>query len=121
MLRLIRFCLAYDYKGFPLYFDVLKKAGLHSPYEQYGLYLTVGGAVYASWTPVRKAIFLSRYLHETDEAYKDIRANLSSSELKAGQRYLAELKKIPKRDAMVPLTFLLVEGYRKWKDRFLNG
>lgn len=80
--------------------------------------------MYASWTPVRKAIFLSRYLHETDPSHKKIwaaRANLSQVELDGGHEYLKELKKSPRRCALVPLTFVLVEGYRKWKDRFLNG
>lgn len=112
-----------DYKGFPFFNDFLTKAGLNTPYEQYCLYLSVGGAMYASWTPVRKAIFLSRYLRETDESLKDIwaaRANLSSAELKGGQRYLEYLKNSPKRFGMVPLTFLLIEGIRKLKNHFFN-
>lgn len=70
--------------------------------------------MWASSTPVRQTIFLRRYLHETDESLNDIwaaSANLSSSEQKAG-------KKVPKRNA---IAFLLVEGYRKLKNRLFNG
>jgi len=120
---LICLVLANDYKGFPFYYDLLVKAGLDSPYDQYGLYLTVGGAIYASWTPVRKAIYLSKHLHETDPSLKKIwaaRANLSQVELEGGPEYLKELKRIPRRYSTVPLVFVLVEGYRKFKSVYFN-
>lgn len=114
-----------DYKNFSFYFDVLKKVGLQTPYEQYALYVSVGTFVYSSYSPIRKAFFLNRWLHETDPSLKDIwaaRANLSLVEQKGGERYLQELRKIPKRYAALPLSFLLIEGicsgYRKLSSVF---
>jgi hypothetical protein len=105
-----------DYKRFPLYFDVLKKVGMCTPYEQYTLYICVGCAFYASYSPARKAFFLNKWLHETDESLKDIwaaRGNLTISEQKGGMRYVQELKRVPRRYALLPVSFLLIEGYRK--------
>jgi hypothetical protein len=104
-----------EYKNFALYFDVLKKLGMQTPYEQYTLYATVGAFLYGSYSPIRKAFFLEKWLHETDPSLKDIwlaRANLSLVEEKGGMRYVQELKKVPKRYAILPLSFLLIEGIR---------
>ena len=104
-----------DYKKFPLYFDVLKRVGMQTPYEQYTLYVSFGAFVYGAYSPIRKAFFLNRWLHEADPSLKDIwaaRANLSVAEQKGGERYLEELKRVPKRYAVLPLSFLLFEGIR---------
>jgi len=105
----------YDYKKFPFYFDALKRVGLQTPYEQYTLYISFGVFLYGAYTPFRKAVFLNKWLHETDPSLKDIwaaRANLSLAEQNGGERYLQELKRVPKRYAVLPLSFLLIEGIR---------
>eukprot|EP01031_Cornospumella_fuschlensis_P029885 gene29885-36082_t len=114
-----------NYSNFPLYFDLLRKMGLETPYEQYILYVSCGAFLYGAYTPMRKAFFLNRWLHETDPSLKDIwaaRVNLSTAEQRGGERYLQELKRVPKRYAVIPLSFLLIEsfriGYRKLGDRF---
>jgi len=105
----------YDYTRFPFYFDALKRVGLQTPYEQYTLYISFGVFLYGAYTPFRKAVFLNKWLHETDPSLKDIwaaRANLSLAEQNGGERYLQELKRVPKRYAVLPLSFLLIEGIR---------
>lgn len=104
-----------DHKTFPLYIDILHKVGLETPYEQYTLYGTLGAFVYGTYTPMRKAFYLNKWLHESDESLKDIwaaRVNLSAAEQKGGERYLQELRKVPQRFAVLPLSFLLIEGIR---------
>ena len=88
---------------------------MQTPYEQYTLYVSVGAFLYGAYSPIRKAFFLDRWLRETDPSLKVIwaaRANLSIAEQKGGVQYLQELKKVPKRYAILPLSFLLIEGIR---------
>jgi hypothetical protein len=99
--------------------------GLQTPWEQYTLYGAIGTFLYGSYAPFRKAHFLHKWLHESDPCLKDIwaaRANLSAAEQNGGERYLQELKRVPRRYAFIPLSFLVVEGvltgYRKFSDVF---
>ena len=72
-------------------------------------------AIYGSYKPLRKAYFLNKWLHETDESLKDIwagRVNLSATEQKAGKRLLEELKRVPLRLSAIPVAFLIIEGSR---------
>jgi hypothetical protein len=117
-----------EYKNFPLFFDVFKKVGLQTPYEQYTFYGSIGIFILGAYSPIQKAHFLNKWLHETDPSLKDIwaaRANLSSAEQKGGQRYLEELKKVSRRYAVLPVSFLLFEsirfGYRKMSSAFSAG
>jgi len=81
--------------------------------------------IYGAYNPIRKAIFLNKWLHEKDAALKDIwvaRANLTLAEQKGGERYLTELRKVPRRYAILPVSFLIIEGirvgYRKLASKF---
>ena len=98
---------------------------LDTPYYQYMLYVSVGAFLYRSYTPMRKAYYLNKWLHEKDPSFKDIwaaKANLSSAEQKGGERYLEELRRVPRRLKMLPLGFLFFEscrvGYRKLDNFF---
>mmetsp|Transcript_34300 Transcript_34300/g.47131 ORF Transcript_34300/g.47131 Transcript_34300/m.47131 type:complete len:136 (-) Transcript_34300:145-552(-) len=78
-----------EFRNYPLYSQFLRQGGLLTPVEQYSLYGSFAVAIYGSYKPLRKAYFLNKWLHETDELLKVIwagRVNLSETEQKAGKK-----------------------------------
>ena len=108
-----------DYSKYPLFYKSLTTVGLDTPWEQYTLYGSIVGVMYASIKPFRKGYYLSKYLHEANVEHKIIwmsKGGLLDLDLKAGELYATMLKRTPMRLAMIPITFLAVEalkmGYR---------
>ena len=100
---------------FPFKNDLLLSMGLNSPYEQYAFYGSIGIAVFGSLQPLRRAYWLNRWIHETNNDYKMMiagRANLSQVEMTAAKLYLQHYRSIPKRLALVPTNFIAFEFLR---------
>eukprot|EP00455_Lapot_gusevi_P017340 TRINITY_DN1922_c0_g1_i1.p1 TRINITY_DN1922_c0_g1~~TRINITY_DN1922_c0_g1_i1.p1 ORF type:complete len:107 (-),score=0.95 TRINITY_DN1922_c0_g1_i1:61-381(-) len=102
--------------------------GLTTPDEQYCLYMSVGVALIASRKPFMRAYWMNKYLHATDVDAKDIyaaRGRFSQAELnyaeKRGEQYLKELRSVPRRWALLPLSFVIVESARIAYKRFKSS
>jgi hypothetical protein len=99
--------------------------GLHTPFEQYGLYASVAIFLKCSYVPARKAFFWKKMLNETDphlQCIYEARSGLSEVELKGGLPFLRELERAPRRFALVPLTYCVFEAvhvlYRNLSEAF---
>lgn len=109
-----------DYSNWPFFSPKLGLVGLSTPAEQYSLYGSVLVAMMASRKPVMQAYWMNRYLHETDQSVKKMlagRGKFTQIELDAGAEFLKEMKRIPRRWSLLPISFLVVEGLRiayKW-------
>ena len=105
-----------DYSKYPFFRESLQKIGLSTPWEQYTLYGTVIGATFASIQPFRKAYYLDKWLNETREEYKIIwqhKGKLKEIDLKAGKIYLEFLRQSPRRYALVPFSFCVLEAAKE--------
>ncbi len=91
------FCiLGSDLHKFPFMSGYLAYLGMSTPYEQYTFYGTTLAFVAGSVGPLRRAYFLNKYLHETEEGIKDIwamRGGFNEVELKGGHRLLEIYRK----------------------------
>lgn len=99
----------------PYFSSKLESFGLTIPQEQYALYGTTLFAIGASRKPFMQAYWMNKYLRETDESVKMIyafRGKFSHVELNGGEAYLKELRRVPHRWALLPLSFIIVEGTR---------
>jgi hypothetical protein len=110
-----------DYTRYPFYYNRLKDLGLVTVWEQYALYGSVGGFLKGSFRPIRKHYFFDKWLKEQDQGLKIIwgaRSGLTTLELEAGEEYLKELQRVPRRLAVIPLSFFVLEsvltGFRKY-------
>jgi hypothetical protein len=94
--------------------------GMSTRYEQYTFYGTTIAFVAGSVSPLRRAYFLNKYLHETEEGIKDIwamRGGFNEVELRGGHKLLEMYRRTPRRLAILPLTFVAFEAARqglKW-------
>jgi hypothetical protein len=73
---------------------------------------------------LRKYYYLNRYLHESDEGLKltyAFKGGLTDSELKAGNFFLEEYRRTPRRLAILPVAFIAFEAakfaYNKFSQR----
>jgi hypothetical protein len=72
---------------------------------------------------LRKGYYLNKYLNETDKGNKLIYAykgGLSQIELDAGYRMLEDFRRTPRRLAMLPITFIVIETARIYYFKVLN-
>eukprot|EP00455_Lapot_gusevi_P017342 TRINITY_DN1922_c0_g1_i5.p1 TRINITY_DN1922_c0_g1~~TRINITY_DN1922_c0_g1_i5.p1 ORF type:complete len:180 (-),score=18.63 TRINITY_DN1922_c0_g1_i5:61-600(-) len=114
--------------SWPFYSSKLEMMGLTTPDEQYCLYMSVGVALIASRKPFMRAYWMNKYLHATDVGAKIIyagRGRFSQAELnyaeKRGEQYLKELRSVPRRWALLPLSFVIVESARIAYKRFKSS
>lgn len=103
------------------------KLGLKTPEEQYGLYFSFGFPVARSIRPLIKYHYLSQYLHAKEEGMKLIYAfkgGLSDTELRAGEYMLKDFRSTPRKLALLPCAFVLLEFgkvfYIKIKETMVN-
>jgi hypothetical protein len=82
------------------------------------LYFSFGVAVVGSVRPMRKYYYLSKYLHTENEGLKHVysfKGGLSHIELNAGKFFLEkEFSKTPKKLALLPFTFVVIEFGRMY-------
>lgn len=124
----ISFDVTDDYSKFPFISPKLEKIGLSTPAEQYFFYGSVFVFLAASRKPFMKALWMDKYLNTTDASLKKMyagRGNISTVELEAGAEYLQEMRRIPRRWAIIPVGFVIVQSARialrsfsKSKDNF---
>jgi hypothetical protein len=97
---------------FPFQNTSLTKLGLTTPWEQYALYGSVAYSTMQSIPAMRKAYFLNKYVHETNLEFKKMwggRANFSTAELEAAPLFLKHYKSLPRKWALLPLSFVAIE------------
>jgi hypothetical protein len=71
--------------------------------------------------PLRKYYFLSKYLAEVNEGPKLVYAfkgGLTQIELNAGSYMLEEFRKTPRRLALLPVGFIVVEFFKTVYNKF---
>ena len=121
-----RFIIIYFITGmstFPFYSRFLSSIGMVEQYQQYGLYGTTLLAVSQSIQPMKKAFWLHKYVHEKDESMRKIwagRGNLSTSEKEVSELLLIHYKNVPRRWAMLPITFVVFELTKALYFRFTS-
>ena len=90
---------------------------MSTPWEQYTLYGTVIWATFASVQSLHKAYCLDKWMNETREDYKilwQIKGKLRDRfELKASKLFLELLRHSPRRCALVPFSFCVLEAAKE--------
>ena len=65
--------------------------------------------------PLRRAYYINKYVHETDaekKLYIAVNGRLTESEKQISATYLRHYRAVPKRLALIPAMFFLIESSR---------
>ena len=103
------------------YSSRLAQIGLREQSDQWGFYFTTAVFMSQSLQPMRKAYWLQKYIHETDPDHKIAyasRGNLSTADMNASQVFLKHYRAVPRRWAVLPLTFAVFEFSKGLYSRF---
>ncbi len=94
-----------------------------SPSEQFGFYASIAVSIYGSYTPIRKAYFLNKYIHAKEPDVKLMYAGrmpFTQHELDAAELYIKEFNKVPRRYSLIPIGFLVFEFGKNWYKGFFK-